>query len=43
MKRGMADKYLKDILPKLIYLEPVNFHFSYFDENGNQKNIKFEL
>jgi len=42
MKRGMADKYLKKILPKLIYIKPKNFHFSYIDENGKEKDIKFE-
>lgn len=42
MKQGMADKYLKKILPKLIHLKPKNFHFSYVDKNGNEKEIKFE-
>ncbi len=42
MKRGMADKYLKDILPKLVYIEPTNFHFSYVDENGKEKEVRFE-
>jgi 2'-5' RNA ligase len=42
MKQGMADKYLKKILPKLIHLKPKNFHFSYVDENGNEKEITFE-
>ena len=42
MKQGMTDKYLKKILPKLIHLKPKNFHFSYVDKNGNEKEIKFE-
>lgn len=42
MKRGMADKYLKDILPKLIHLEPLKFHFSYVDKEGNEKEITFD-
>lgn len=41
MKRGMADKYLEDILPKLIHLKPKCFHFSYVD-NGKEKDIKFD-
>lgn len=41
MKHGMADKYLQTILPKLIYIKPKNFHFSYVDKNGNEKDIKF--
>lgn len=42
MKHGMADKYLRKILPKLIHLKPKKFHFSYIDKNGNEKEIKFE-
>ena len=42
MKHGMADKYLKKILPKLIHLKPKNFHFSYVDKNNNEGDIKFE-
>jgi hypothetical protein len=42
MKHGMADKYLEDILPKLIHLKPLNFHFSWIDKNGKEKDIKFE-
>lgn len=42
MKHGMADKYLRPILPKLIHLKPSNFHFSFVEENGDEKEIKFE-
>lgn len=42
MKHGMADKYLKKILPKLIYLKPTKFHFSFVDENGYPREIRFE-
>lgn len=41
MKKGMADKYLKKILDKLILLKAKNFHFSYFDGNKD-KNITFD-
>ena len=41
MKHGMADKYTENILPKLIHLKPKNFHFSYVDENNEEKDIKF--
>lgn len=41
MRHGMADKYLKDILPRLVYLKPKNFHFSYVDKNGEEKDLKF--
>ena len=42
MKHGMADKYLRKILPKLIHLKPSKFHFSFVDKDGNEKEIKFE-
>lgn len=42
MKHGMADKYTKEILPKLIHLKPTHFHFSYVDEKGNGKEVKFD-
>lgn len=42
MKHGKADKYLKEILPKLIHINPKNFHFSYVDKNGREKEKKFE-
>lgn len=41
MKHEMADKYIEKILPKLIHLKPKNFHFSYVDENNEEKDIKF--
>lgn len=41
MKHGMADKYTENILPKLIHLKPKNFHFSYVDENNEEKDLKF--
>lgn len=40
MKKGMADKYLKKILDKLILLKAKNFNFSYFDGVLNSQ-IKF--
>ena len=42
MKHGMADNYIRKILPKLIHLKPSKFHFSYVDKNNNEKEIKFE-
>ena len=42
MKHGMADKYTKEILPKLIHLKPSSFHFSFVDKNGDNKDIRFE-
>lgn len=42
MKKGMADKYTKKILDKLIYMKPLNFNFSTFDENGKDVNVKFD-
>ena len=41
MKKGMADKYLKKILDKLILLKAKNFNFSYFDDDKD-KNITFD-
>ena len=41
MKKGMADKYLKKILDKLILLKAKNFNFSYFYGNKD-KNITFD-
>lgn len=41
MKKGMADKYLKKILDKLILLKAKNFNFSYFD-GDEDKNITFD-
>ena len=35
MKHGMADKYLRTILPKLIYLKPSKFHLSF---SGGKRN-----
>lgn len=41
MQHGMADKYTKNILDKLVHLKPKNFHFSYV-ENGKDKDIRFD-
>lgn len=41
MKKGMADKYLKKILDKLILLKAKNFNFSYFD-GDKDRNITFD-
>lgn len=41
MQKGMADKYLKKSLDKLIVLKPKNFRFSWW-ENGVMKVKTFE-
>lgn len=41
MQHGMADKYTKNILDKLVHLKPKNFHFSYV-ENGKDKDVRFD-
>lgn len=40
LKQGMADKYLKEILPSLPVLAPKCFHYSWY-EDGEQKEVKF--
>lgn len=42
VKHGVAEKYTKDILDKLIVLEPKEFWFSYYDKNGNEKEITWK-
>lgn len=42
LKKGIADKYTKDILSPLIVLKPKSFHFSYIDDNGDEKDIYFK-
>ena len=42
IKQGASDKYTEKILPKLIHLKPSNFHFSFVDKNGNEKDLTFE-
>lgn len=42
LKNGLADKYTKKILDKLVLLKPKNFYFSYHDKNGNEQKVKFE-
>ena len=41
LKSGMADKYTKEYLMPLVILEPKEFHYSYYDKEGNHKDIKF--
>ena len=38
LKKGKAKKYTKDVLDKLVILEPKNFNFSYFDKEGKQEH-----
>lgn len=38
LKCGAGDKYLKDPLDKLEYLQPKEFHFSYYDGDGEEKH-----
>ena len=42
MKHGMADKYLRKILPKLVRLKASKFHFSFVGKNNEEKEIRFE-
>ncbi len=42
LKKGIADKYTKDVLSPLVVLKPKSFHFSYFDKDGNGKDIQFK-
>lgn len=42
LKKGIGDRYVKDILTPLVILEPKCFHFSYVDENGNNKDYYFK-
>lgn len=42
VKHGVAEKYTKDVLDKLIVLEPKEFWFSYYDENGNEKEVTWK-
>ena len=41
MQHGMADKYTKNILDKLVHLKPKNFKFSYV-KNGENKDVRFD-
>lgn len=42
VKTGVADKYKKDIISPLVMLKPKQFHFSYYDENGNEQSKTFK-
>lgn len=37
LKKGIIDKYKKNTMDKLIKLNPIEFWFSYYDKNGNEK------
>lgn len=41
LNKGVCDKFKKDILTPLVVLKPKQFHYSFYDENGNQQRIKF--
>ena len=41
MKDGMAEKYCKEILTPLVKLTPINFHYSWWeDDELKQKTFK---
>lgn len=42
LKKGLADKYVKDMLSPLHILKPKKFVWSYYDENGDNKRIEFK-
>lgn len=41
LKKGVGEKYIKDMLSPLVVLKPKCFNFSYHDNDGNNKNIRF--
>ena len=42
LKKDIGGKYVKDTLIPLVVLTPKRFHFSYVDENGEEKEIFFK-
>lgn len=42
LKKGLADKYAKDILDSIVVLKPKNFHFSWVDKDGKEKEIRWK-
>lgn len=42
MKKGMGNKYTKDILSPLVVLKPKHFHFSCADKDGSDKDVYFK-
>ena len=41
LKKGLGDKYTKEMLSPLVVLKPKSFHLSFHDENGERKQYKF--
>ena len=41
-KKGIADNFTKDTLDKLVMLEPECFWFSYYDSDGNEKELTWK-
>lgn len=41
LKKGIGEKFIKDILSPLVVLKPKQFHYSFYDKNGVQQQIKF--
>ena len=39
VKHGIADKFCKDALDRLIMLEPTSFWLSYYDKNGRKQEM----
>ena len=42
MKKGMADKYVKEYITPLVILKPTSFHYSWYDEDGNRREKYFK-
>lgn len=42
LKKGMADKYLKDIITPLVVLKPTEFHFSWIDKEKGESDKYFK-
>lgn len=42
VKHGVAEKYKKDNMDKLIKLTPKEFWFSYYDKDGNEKEVTWK-
>lgn len=42
LKHGIAEKYTKEILDKLVVLEPEYFWYTYYDKDGNSQKITWK-
>ena len=42
LKKGLGEKYIKEILSPLVILKPKQFNFSFVGEDGQDRNIIFK-